>query len=119
MSATTVTTTVPTPTESQTRLTLRPSPDDQKKENSTAAATESYRYSHLLPHFSHDRYPPLTPFDHIDPGFRALTHQNPRAFLESATSVIELTPNLGTEVHGVQLTQLDSNARDQLALEVQ
>lgn len=58
---------------------------------------DDYRYSNLLPHFSPDHYPPLTPFTHSDPGLRALDHPNPRAFLENATSVVELTPRLGTE----------------------
>lgn len=78
-----------------------------------------YRYAHLLPHFSADRYSSLTPFVHVDPGSRALSHDNPRAFLENATSVRELTPYLGTEVKGVNLALLDSAGRDQLALEVQ
>lgn len=62
-------------------------------------AEDDYRYAHLLPHFSQDRYPPLEPFEHVDPGHRALSHPNPRAFLQNATvtSVIELTPRLGTE----------------------
>ncbi|KAJ7630542.1 hypothetical protein FB45DRAFT_793091 [Roridomyces roridus] len=80
--------------------------------------TDDYRYSHLLPHFSQDRYPPLTPFNHTDPGLRALEHPNPRAFLQNATSVVEITPRLGTEVHGVNLAELDSDARDEVALEV-
>ncbi|KAF7978882.1 hypothetical protein HWV62_44377 [Athelia sp. TMB] len=77
-----------------------------------------YPYEHLLPHFSDQKYPPLTPFEHADPGLRALAHPNPRAFLDSATHVSELTPNLGTEIHGVDLAALDDTARDQLALEV-
>ncbi|KAF7306550.1 TauD domain-containing protein [Mycena indigotica] len=81
-------------------------------------AEEDYRYSHLLPHFSEDRYPPLEPFEHVDPGQRALTHPNPRAFLENATSVVELTPRLGTEVRGINLAELTADARDELALEV-
>ncbi|KAK2462010.1 hypothetical protein APHAL10511_006473 [Amanita phalloides] len=80
---------------------------------------ESYRYAHLLPHFSQDRYPPLTPFEHVDPGHRALNHANPRAFLENATSIAEITPHLGTEVVGVNLVELDSDGRDQLALETE
>ncbi|CAK5280065.1 unnamed protein product [Mycena citricolor] len=84
----------------------------------TKPATEAYQYAHLLPHFSLDRYPPLTPFEHSDPGARALTHENPRSFLNDAASVVEITPALGTEVTGVNLAQLDSDGRDQLALEV-
>lgn len=78
---------------------------------------EEYRYKHLLPHFSDDRYPPLEPFEHVDPAFRALKLPNPRAFLDGAESVIEITPHLGTEVRGVNLAQMDSDSRDQLALE--
>jgi len=81
-------------------------------------AEDEYRYAHLLPHFSQDRYPPLTPFEHVDPGHRALNHPNPRAFLDNATSVAELTPNLGSEVRGINLAELGSDARDELALEV-
>ncbi len=78
---------------------------------------EPYRYAHLLPAFPRDEhYPPLTPFDHIDPAARALSHPNPLSFLENATNTVELTPNLGTEIHGVSLAQLDSDGRDQLAL---
>lgn len=82
------------------------------------SVAEEYRYAHLLPHFSADRYPPLTPFEHVDPALRALSHDNPCAFLDNATSVRELTPYLGTEVTGVNLAELGNAGRDQLALEV-
>lgn len=90
------------------------SPDDS---GGKVEEAEPYRYSHLLPHFSQDHYPPLTPFDHVDPGHRALSHPNPRSFLDNA-SVVELTPNLGSDVRGINLAELDNNGRDQLALEV-
>lgn len=79
---------------------------------------ETYKYAPLLPDFSPDKYPPLIPFEHVDPGFRALKHPDPRAFLKGAASVIELTPNLGTEVQGIRLKDLDNDGKDQLALEV-
>ncbi|KIJ68710.1 hypothetical protein HYDPIDRAFT_82029 [Hydnomerulius pinastri MD-312] len=104
---------VETITQSAATLTLRAEErknDEQKQ--------ESYKYAHLLPHFAPDTYPPLTPFEHVDPGSRALKHTDPRAFLNSASSVIQLTPNLGTEVRGISLAALDSDGRDQLALEV-
>lgn len=99
--------------------------DDNNNNNghSTAVVTNGtsgseYRYASLLPHFSDTHYPPLLPFDHVDPGFRALSHSNPRSFLDIATEVSLLTPNLGTEVHGVNLATLSNDERDQLALEV-
>ncbi|KIY50634.1 TauD-domain-containing protein [Fistulina hepatica ATCC 64428] len=79
---------------------------------------EPYRYEHLIPSFPDKRYPDLQPFEHEDPGHRALKHENPRAFLDTATSVVELTPALGTEVHGLDLTSLNNDAKDELALEV-
>ena len=82
------------------------------------AEPEPYRYAHLLPSFSQETYPPLTLFEHIDPGSRALSHPDPRSFLAQAKSVTQLTPNLGSEIHGVSLASLSSAERDQLALEV-
>jgi len=72
---------------------------------------DSYAYAHLLPYFSPQTYPPLTPFKHSDPAFRALSHPNPRSFLDIAAAVIEITPNLGTEIRGVNLARLDGDGR--------
>ncbi|KAI9068009.1 TauD-domain-containing protein [Trametes sanguinea] len=107
--------TVETITQSLPTLTLQ-----NKSDNSEATKQEEpYKYAHLLPVFPKDEhYPPLTPFEHTDPGLRALSHPNPRAFLDNATSVIDLTPRLGSEIRGVNLAELDNTGRDQLALEV-
>lgn len=113
MSATLTQTIQPTPAAS---LSLQ-APASNEVDNKQGDA-EPYRYAHLLPHFSQDHYPALTPFDHVDPGQRALAHPNPRSFLDNATSVVQLTPNLGTDVHGVNLATLDGDGRDQVALEV-
>ncbi|KAH8086668.1 TauD-domain-containing protein [Cristinia sonorae] len=101
-------------------LTLRSSQqNNDQDQQSQSRQDEPYRYAHLLPAFPRDEhFPPLTPFEHIDPAARALAHPNPRAFLDSATSVVQLTPNLGTEVRGVNLAALGSDGRDQVALEV-
>ncbi|TRM66290.1 hypothetical protein BD626DRAFT_398083 [Schizophyllum amplum] len=114
-------------------------PSPVLKLNSTSAeeqtpstpAAEPYRYAHLLPHFSQTQYPPLTPFEHVDPGHRALARERKAvangtvaegstplpAFLRSPNvTVSEVTPNLGVEVSGISLSQLDDAARDDLAL---
>ena len=60
------------------------------------------------------RYPPLEPFTHTehgkdaDPTFPDLFH--------GAKSVVDVTPNIGAEVSGVQLTNLTAAGKDQLAL---
>ncbi|TFK57625.1 TauD-domain-containing protein [Heliocybe sulcata] len=105
-------------TERTAKLTLNGSASTNEGEQKPEQPQPTYRYAHLLPHFSQDTYPPLTPYEHADPGHRALGHANPRAFLGNATRVVELTPNLGTEVRGVNLAQLNSDERDELALEV-
>lgn len=83
-------------------------------------AEEDYKYAHLLPIFDpSEKYPPLEPFEHIDPGHRALTHENPLSFItDRKAAVVELTPNIGTEITGVNLLELSNTERDQLALEV-
>ncbi|KAL1719453.1 hypothetical protein EV715DRAFT_272624 [Schizophyllum commune] len=107
-----------------------PAPSPVLKLNSSAAneqtssspATQPYRYNH---------YPPLEPFEHVDPGHRALAREREAiangtiaegstplpSFLRSPNVTLsEITPNLGVEVSGVSLSQLDDAARDDLAL---
>ncbi|KAF8319070.1 TauD-domain-containing protein [Clavulina sp. PMI_390] len=84
----------------------------------TLGGTENYKYAHLLPVFDpSEKYPPLELFEHVDPGHRALNHENPNSFLTSREAkTIELTPSVGTEVHGVDLLSLNNDERDELAL---
>ena len=103
--STTATTTV---TESSGTLKLR---GDEKKQR-------EYRWTHLLPAFPKDEhYPPLTPFEHVDPGHRALQHPDPRLFLRDA-KVTQLTPPIGEEIRGINLATLTDDEKDELALEV-
>ncbi|KAJ5566092.1 hypothetical protein N7535_007730 [Penicillium sp. DV-2018c] len=61
-----------------------------------------------------ERYPPLEPFEHYDHGKDA----DPTFpdLLSEQVKVDELTPFIGSEIHGVQLSQLSDKAKDQLAL---
>ncbi|KAJ6561115.1 hypothetical protein DFH09DRAFT_1083091 [Mycena vulgaris] len=88
---------------------------DAKKESENTE--EPYRYAHLMPVYSKDKYPPLKPFEHVDAGSRALSHPNPRSFLDKA-DVVELTPWLGSDVRGCNLAELTPDQKDELALEV-
>lgn len=74
-----------------------------------------YKYARFLPSFDHDfKLPPLEPFEHHDPGLEAVDDPEPRAFLEGAVYE-EMTPEFGSEVSGLQLHELDTKARQQLA----
>ena len=60
------------------------------------------------------RYPPLKPFTHYEHG-RDADPRFPILFTE-ATSVTELTPSIGSEIRGIQLSTLTREGKDQLAL---
>ncbi|KAH7345110.1 hypothetical protein B0J17DRAFT_692992 [Rhizoctonia solani] len=87
----------------------------------TPNPNSDYPYKHLIPVFDEsETYPPLEHFEHTDPGTRAAVfpESEQRTFLDNAIRVRNLTPRIGTEVTGVDLTSLDGPARDQLAREV-
>lgn len=75
------------------------------------------QYPHYLPTWNPDeKYPALEPFEHYehakdaDPSFPNL--------LPPGTSVTDLTPTIGSEVRGIQLSSLGDAAKDELALYV-
>lgn len=101
-------------------LSLKPTPTTKPTKpvwfSQSGRPQSEYPYSHLLPIWDFEtKYPPLTEFEHVDPGHKALEHADPRAFLADA-EVDDLTPRLGSEVKGVQLNKLDDEGRQQLAL---
>ncbi|RAO69464.1 uncharacterized protein BHQ10_005476 [Talaromyces amestolkiae] len=72
-------------------------------------------YPNYLPTWDHgEKYPPLEPFVHVehgldaDPAFKDL--------LPEGSTIQKLTPTIGSEVHGVQLSKLSAAGKDQLAL---
>ena len=75
--------------------------------------------SALYPEYLHfydplEKVEDLGSFEHNDPGHRAdpkLTN-----LLKTAERVIDLSPHVGTEIEGVQLSQLSSAGLDELAL---
>ncbi|KAL8297943.1 hypothetical protein RB597_007068 [Gaeumannomyces tritici] len=76
---------------------------------------EAAKYPHYLPTWNPEqKYPPLEPFTHVehgkdaDPSFAELLPPG------QATAT-HLTPTIGTEVRGVQLSRLSDAGRDQLA----
>lgn len=81
--------------------------------------TKSAAYPEFLPTWNPlEKYPPLKFFEHKDPGLRA----NPKfpnllpKNLSQLQTVKRITPKLGTEITGVQLSQLNDQGKDELAL---
>lgn len=64
-----------------------------------------------------DRYPPLEPFEHYDHGKDA-DATFPDLLPKGQAEVDDITPFIGSEVHGVQLSKLSKAGKDQLALYV-
>jgi sulfonate dioxygenase len=63
-------------------LRLRP---ESAPASDTEEAVPEYKYARFLPHFDNSvKYPPLTDFEHVDPGHEALKLENPREFLQNA-----------------------------------
>ena len=76
-----------------------------------AALHHAFRHDLLI---SCHRYPPLQPFAHYEHGRDA--HPKLSDLFRDATSVTELTPFIGSEVRGTQLSALTKEGKDQLAL---
>jgi sulfonate dioxygenase len=53
-------------------------------------------------------------FEHKDPGFRA--DPTKASILKNAGKVFDITPHIGTEIHGLQLSSLTDTQKDDLAL---
>ncbi|OCF72416.1 hypothetical protein I204_06795 [Kwoniella mangroviensis CBS 8886] len=108
------------PSLQQATATLRLSggeePPAQLEKKVNKVPPPDYKYKRFLPTFDQKtKYKPLTPFEHHDPGLDALKHENPREFLDGAI-VTSLSPNFGSEVEGIQLSNLDARGKSQLAL---
>ncbi|KAI9744641.1 MAG: hypothetical protein M1818_002170 [Claussenomyces sp. TS43310] len=73
------------------------------------------KYPHYLPVWNHgEKYPPLEPFTHADHGKDA--DPEFKDLLGQGTRIQKLTPSIGSEVTGVQLSKLNAAGKDQLAL---
>lgn len=66
-----------------------------------------------MPHWGNETFPPLERYEHRDHGLDA----DPKYpdILPEGTEVTDLTPTIGTEVKGVQLSKLTNAGKDQLA----
>ncbi|KAI1099349.1 TauD-domain-containing protein [Jackrogersella minutella] len=78
------------------------------------AGVKAAKYPNYLPTWNpKQKYPPLQPFEHYEHGKDADTSYP--ELLPSSAAVTDLTPTIGTEVRGVQLSSLSNAGKDQLA----
>ncbi|KAH6856868.1 hypothetical protein B0I37DRAFT_303819 [Chaetomium sp. MPI-CAGE-AT-0009] len=76
---------------------------------------EAAKYPHYLPTWNPtEKYPPLKPFEHTEHGKDA-DPSYPNLLPEGAVTVTNLTPTIGTEVRGIQLSTLTAAGKDELA----
>ena len=88
---------------------------DKKIEEEGSAEHAAAKYKNYLPTWDpNQKFPPLKPFKHTEHGLEA----DPKfpEVLKDGVDVDDLTPTIGTEIKGVQLSQLSDAGKDQLAL---
>ncbi|CUM62574.1 uncharacterized protein PRCAT00000126001 [Priceomyces carsonii] len=78
---------------------------------------EQSKFPEFLPTWDpSEKHPPLKFFKHYDPGHRA-DPSFPNLFPKDGSHQLKkITPKFGTEVHGVQISSLNDQGKDELAL---
>lgn len=89
---------------------------DREKEIKGTDKIAPVSYPNYLPVWDNEteRYPPLSIFDHYDHGKDADTSY-PDLLPQGQAQIDEITPFIGSEIHGVQLSKLSQAGKDQLA----
>ncbi|SPO01757.1 related to E.coli dioxygenase [Cephalotrichum gorgonifer] len=79
---------------------------------------KDYKYTHYLPVYDEETaFPPLQPFEFNDRGLVAdKTYRNLLSPDNASLKATKLTPPIGTEIRGLQLSELDDRQKDELAL---
>ncbi|GME48687.1 Taurine catabolism dioxygenase TauD/TfdA [Neofusicoccum parvum] len=112
--------------ESATSQVAVPAPKDLKTVPAKSAATlnyepgrtvveahETYAHDDLRPRFPDIKWPALGPIPYEDKGLKG--DPNFRNLLDAATDVFDYNPKIGTEIHGVKLSQLTDAQKNDLA----
>ncbi|KZZ90358.1 alpha-ketoglutarate-dependent taurine dioxygenase [Ascosphaera apis ARSEF 7405] len=73
----------------------------------------NYAHEDLLPSFPDVKWPPLTEVPYEEKGL--LGDPNFKNLLADATDVFDITPRIGTEIHGINLGKLTDAQKNDLA----
>jgi len=94
---------------------LVPTTIDRDAELNGKDGFKAAKYKNYLPTWNPtQKYAPLTPFAHTEHGLNADTTY-PDLLPKDIVTTTDLTPTIGTEVSGIQLSALSSAGKDQLA----
>jgi len=85
-----------------------------KKSSNSGDHWGERKYSQYLPTWDKIYFPPCPEFEFVDPALRA----NPSKpnLLKPGVKVNKISPKMGTELSGIQLTDMSDAAKDELAL---
>lgn len=95
-----------------------PGPLRERLEKAGIDLSNGYPYRPARPLYLQDAFAIRNePWEHIDAGVRAAkSNPSKSSLLKAATKVTDLTSHIGTEIEGLQLKDLTSQQRDELAL---
>lgn len=85
------------------------------QEMAASGSTTEYKWARYLPVADDYKEPDLEDCDHVEPSTR-VDPAKELQFLASATSVIDISPAIGTEVRGLQLSTFTPGELDELSL---
>lgn len=84
------------------------------KQSSLIRNRKVEKYAEYMPVWEPTTFPPMPAFEYTDPALRA-DHLK-RNLLQPGVSCNEISPKMGTELTGVQLSKMSDAAKDELAL---
>src|SRR5690606_6835847 len=98
-------------------LAYKPLTDKEREKYTQPPATEFKinKYAHYMPVWEPHFFPPCPPFHFIDPASRA-DSSKPNLLGSKGIIARDLTPKMGSEVSGIQLSNLTDAQKDELAL---
>ncbi|OJD40212.1 alpha-ketoglutarate-dependent taurine dioxygenase [Diplodia corticola] len=103
----------PAPKNLKSITTKSPSTLSYEPGHVPAETHETYEYDDLKPRFPDIKWPALGPIPYEDKGLKG--DPNFRNLLAGATDVFDYNPKIGTEIHGVKLSQLTDAQKNDLA----
>lgn len=89
---------------------------EREKYTHTPKNVKINKYAHYLPVWEQGLFfKPLPPFEFVDPASRA-DPRKPNLLGSKGISIKDLTPKMGSEISGIQLTNLTDTQKNELAL---